>query len=187
MDNSEIIKSVKLNEVERKFTVNDLTKKEQWEREFIIFQWYTEGSENRETKLKIIIDLHSFEQKFVRVSKHRVSNKEANKTVDYLNKNAIEFEKLIGIPFVCKRRSIKNDIHLDQFINSNGICGILLEDEGNQDGLENFCNENTISLLKDVTEDLSYRNINMTVDFNGKHLSNLNFILSIYNSSISKT
>ncbi|WCO01138.1 hypothetical protein [Psychroserpens ponticola] len=179
MDKHHVIKSVKVNEIERKFIIQDFNKEETWDREFIIFQWFVAGSDNIETKLKLIIDLHSLNRKYVRVTKERLSNEAAKKTVDYLDSKAINYSELIGTPFVCKRRSIKKDIHLDKFIYSNGICKFLLEDEGNHEDLENFCKENDIKVVEDVTDQVSYRNINMTIDFLDEHLSKLKFLQTI--------
>jgi len=180
MDKQHVIKSVKLNEVERKFIIEDFHKNETWDREFIIFQWFIAHSENQETKLKLIIDLHTFSRKYVRVTKERLSNEEAKKTVDYLDSQAINYLELIGTPFVCKKRSIKKDIHLDKFIHSNEICNFLLEDEGNHKDLENFCQENKIKVIEDVTNNIGYRNVNMTIDFLDEHLSNLKLLLQIF-------
>ena len=180
MQNKKIIKSVELKEIERKFTILDFEKKDNWDREFIIFQWFIENSENKETKLKLIIDMHSFVKTYARITKERISNKEANKKVDYLNSQAINFKDLIGQPFIGKRRSVKNKIHLDKFLFSNGVCRFLLEDEGNHLTLENFCSDNQITIVNEVTEYVDYRNINMATEFKIDHFETLETIQKLF-------
>src|SRR5690554_2229556 len=152
MDKQKATKSVKAKEIERKYTINTFEKSSLWDREFIVFQWFIENLETKETKLKVIIDLLSVEKKYVRITKDRLSNEEANKTVDYLKLSAINFDDLQNLPFVCKRRSIKDHIHLDKFIFSNGLCQFLLVDEGNKTELNDFCKANEIELKENVTD-----------------------------------
>ena len=175
-----LTKGVNVKEIEHKFIISDFNKNDIWDREFIIFQWYMFNSQNKESKLKLIIDLHSFERKYVRVTKERLSNSESDKIVDYLDYNSINFSNFIGKPFVCKRRSIKKDIHLDKFIFSKDVCKFLLEDEGDKNGLELFCKKNKIEIINDVTNNPKFRNINMTIDFKELHLSSLKLILQLF-------
>ena len=86
-----LTKSVEVKEIEHKFIISDFNKNDIWDREFIIFQWYMFNSQNIESKLKLIIDLHSFERKYVRVTKERLSDSESDKIVDYLDYNSINF------------------------------------------------------------------------------------------------
>jgi len=81
---------------------------------------------------------------------------------------------LIGTKFVLKRRIItQNQIFIDQFIRSNGICCQLMEYEGkdiNNDILPCFSN------IIDVTNNLAYYNENMCTEFTQQDFEHFIFL-----------
>ena len=155
-------KIVNVKESERKYRVSAFAKDSLWDREFIIYQWYDEKEKERKTKL--IIDLLSLTSKWVRVTKKRLSNSDSTKTVEYLSSSEVDIDKFVGEKFVCKRRSLKGKISIDHFVRSNGSCRFLLEDEGDPSLTDNFARENNM-IIEDVTDDINYRNTNMTTVF----------------------
>lgn len=168
-------KIVNVTEKERKYLVKDFIKDSLWDREFIIYQWYDRVEKEKKTKL--IIDLPRLTTKWVRVTKTRLSNAESKKTVEYLNSKDIDLKDLLGEPFVCKRRFLKGKISIDHFIRSNGACDFLLEDEGDEAMLKEFVSSYNASLT-DVTDDISYRNTNMTISFSEEDKKQLEFLLN---------
>ncbi|MCK8622334.1 hypothetical protein [Prevotella sp. E13-27] len=168
-------KIVSVSETERKYLVKSFTKDSLWDREFIIYQWY--DKKEKEKKTKLIIDIPNLTTKWVRVTKKRLSNAESQKTVEYLNSKDIDLKKLLGEPFVCKRRFLKGKISIDYFIRSNGACDYLLEDEGDEAMLKAFVSSCNASLT-DVTDDISYRNTNMTTPFSEEDKKQLEFLLN---------
>ena len=169
-------KIVGVTEKERKFLVKSFTKDSIWDREFIIYQWYDRTEKEKKTKL--IIDLPNLTIKWVRVTKHRLSNTESKKIVEYLNVNEIILDELLGEQFVCKRRFLKGKVSIDYFIRSNGICQYLLENEGDESILDDFILSYSVS-LQEVTDDVSYRNTNMTTTFTIEDKKQLLFLLEI--------
>lgn len=168
-------KIVSVSETERKYLVKSFTKDSLWDREFIIYQWYDRIEKEKKTKL--IIDLPKLTTKWVRVTKKRLSNAESQKTVEYLNSKDIDMKELLGEPFVCKRRFLKGKISIDYFIRSNGVCDYLLEDEGDEAMLQDFVSSYN-AFLTDVTDDISYRNTNMTTSFLEEDKKQLEFLLN---------
>lgn len=169
-------KVVNVTETERKYCVEAFSKDSLWDREFIIYQWY--DKEERERKIKLIIDLLSLTYKWVRVTKQRLSNSESKKTIEYITSKDINLDKLIGKMFVCKRRSLKGEICIDSFVRSNNICQYLLEDEGDSSQIRSFAEENDLKIV-DVTENDSYRNTNMTTPFTKDDKNYLLFLLKV--------
>lgn len=169
-------KIVNVTESERKYWIEAFAKDSLWDREFIIYQWYDNKGEERKTKL--IIDLLSLTCKWVRVTKTRLSNSDSTKTVEYLTSSEVDIDKLVGEMFVCKRRSLKGKISIDYFVRSNGYCDYLLEDEGDSTLIESFAKDSSIE-IKDVTDDVCYRNTNMTTVFTAEDKSHLLFLLNI--------
>lgn len=163
-------------ETERKYILAQFQKTETWTREFVIYQWYDE--DNPERKLKILFDLVNLYQRWVVVTKERLSNSHSNKKIEYLTPKDIDLTNLIGKPFVMKRRSVLKDICVDEFIRSNGICQYMLEDEGERATLDEIVNAMELSLT-DVTDDVRYRNTNMTTIFTDEDLSMLNLLIQI--------
>lgn len=169
-------KVVNVSETERKYLVKSFIKDSLWDREFIIYQWYDKTEKEKKTKL--IIDLSSLTAKWVRVTKKRMSNTESQKKVEYLNLKDVNLNELVGERFVCKRRALKGKISIDYFIRSNEICKYLLEDEGDVQSLNDFISAYKVELIE-VTNDVSYRNTNMTTKFTAKDKEQLLFLLNI--------
>ena len=169
-------KVINVSESERKYRVETFTKESLWDREFIIYQWY--DNDEKERKTKLIIDLLSLTSKWVRVTKYRLSNSESKKTVEYLKSEDVDLDKLVGEMFVCKRRSLKGKISIDNFVRSNNFCQYLLEDESDSSQILSFAEENGLRLV-DVTDDVSYRNTNMTTPFTKEDKMELLFLLKV--------
>lgn len=167
-------KVVNVTESERKYLLGTFAKDSLWDREFIIYQWY--DSKEKERKTKLIIDLLSLTKKWVRVTKKRKSNSESIKTVEYLSSSEVDIDKLVGEMFVCKRRSLKGKISIDYFVRSNGLCDYLLEDEGDPSLIEAFAIDNSM-ILEDVTDNICYRNTNMTTVFTEEDKRQMIFLL----------
>ncbi len=124
--------------------------------------------------------MHSFNQKWVRVSKERISAGKSDKTVEYLNTGGVDLKIFLNKPFIAKRRSIKGCIHLDHFLFSNSVCDYLLEDEGDGVMLGQVCTEYGIELDKEVTANDRYKNANMAIVFEEDHLEKVNFLLPVF-------
>lgn len=167
-------KIVNVAESERKYLVRSFSKDSMWDKEFIVYQWYDKNEKEKKTKL--IIDLKTLSTKWVRVTKNRISNAESKKKVEYLDSNDINLNQFVGEQFVCKRRSIKGKISIDRFIRSNGICEYLLEDEGESQISEDFIISYGL-MLEEVTDDISYRNTNMTTSFTNSDKNQLLFLI----------
>lgn len=150
---------MKVVEKEEKFLVEVIEKRELWDKEFLIYQWYLSASYEENTKIKVIFDFQTLKAKLVQVSKIRLNDNLFEKEIKYLNKDEVNFFDLIGCSFVAKRRSIKNNIFLDKFIRSNGLCDYLLEIED-----EGVITDNII-LLENVTNDSNYYNQNLCIEF----------------------
>ena len=60
------------------------------------------------------------------------------------------------------------------------MCRFLLEDEGNNLNLENFCIANQITIVNEVTECVDYRNINMATEFKIDHFETLETIQKLF-------
>ena len=99
------------------------------------------------------------------------------KNVEYLDIRDFGPGKMVGIPFVLKRRSIREKVFLDRFLRSNGVTEYLLEYEG-----ENFENATLQSFgtLEDVTGDRRYYNQNMCIPFSQTDADQLRFLLNIF-------
>ena len=169
-------KVVNVFETERKYLIKSFTKDFLWDREFIIYQWY--DSQEKEKKTKLIIDLPNLTTKWVRVTKKRLSNAESQKNIEYLNSKDVNLNDLVGEQFVCKRRALKGKISIDYFVRSNEICKYLLEDEGDEQLLNDFISTYKVELTE-VTNDVSYRNTNMTTKFTDKDKEQLLFLLDV--------
>lgn len=169
-------KIVDVLESERKYKLQSFNKDSLWEREFIIYQWY--DKDDAERKTKVIIDLKSFSAKWVRVTKHRLSNCESKKEVEYLSQSDVDIDGLVGQCFVCKRRSLRGKISVDYFVRSNDTCKYLLENEGDLASLQKISDELGV-YLEDVTDDIAYRNTNMTTQFTFEDKEQMLFLLNI--------
>lgn len=168
------MKVIELKEKESKFLINVLEKGSTWNREFIIYQWYEKSEGNYESKYKLIIDLLSLEQKFVKVEKTRTGEMTSDKRVTYFSSTDFKNIELIGMPFIMKRRSIQgNDIHLDKFIYSNKACNYLLEVENEDVEVQQL---NGIEIVQNVSTNKSYLNIQMAIPFQTTHKEELNFL-----------
>lgn len=166
-------KQVSVTECERKFLVNEFRRTHVWERELLILQWYEdESNSSLESKLKCVLDMGRLSQTWVQVSKQRQDLQRSDKTVTYLDSANIQLKSLLGRPFIMKRRSIHQQLHLDHFLISNGQCTWLLEDENNDIQAEDL-NKLGISLGAEVTADFAYRNLSMacTFDHDKLHLT----------------
>jgi hypothetical protein len=172
------MKKINILETECKYVVhlNSNIKSGVWNREFIIYQWYHNQSKDFESKYKLIIDWLNLTYKFVIVEKRRIDSITSNKTVTYLN--MIDFQKLnfIDVPFILKRRSILGNLHLDKFIHSNNKCQFLLEIEEPDNDIEI---PEEITIFEDVSTDVSYRNVNMTIPYEKTHKIELEFLLKV--------
>ena len=179
MNKIKVIKTVDNFEREYKYSVSLGGGIPLAEREFIIYQWYFPLDDGKEVKIKLVLDFVTLTEKWVRVSKKRVSHFEAEKKIEYLDPETIDISGFIGMPFVCKRRSIFGGIHLDRFVISNQRCKYLLENEGEDKDIEDFCRRLSIEVERDVSADFGFRNINLCTVFSGYHAKNLYFMLDV--------
>lgn len=167
---------ISVYEKEKKYLLKSVNKNGNWDKEQIVYQWYTDVSDEEHTKEKVIFDLLSARIIYVRIRKKRVEKGEAQKTVEYLELKDIDPNGLVGKPFVLKRRSIKKKLFLDRMIRSNGICEYLLEDESD----EMCVSGEEICILREVTEDEAYYNQNMCTMFTEHDKSEFEFLLGIF-------
>ena len=165
------------SEEEYKYLLQNVNKNSLWDREFIIYQWYvtSQTDQSYECKLKVIFDVVQLSKKIVQVEKWRKSIHFAEKKVTYLTEEDIDLSRLLGQPFISKRRSIQGSCHLDRFIWSNGICEYLLEIE-NDTRLPTEL-EKELSLGEEVTHDAAYQNINMAIGFQKEHIHEFQFLI----------
>ena len=167
-----------VDEEEQKFIPSNLIKNDIWDKEFIIYQWYDDL--DSEFKTKCIIDLKTLTSKWVSIKKNRINNSQSKKEVKYLNKDDVKVETFLGKKFVCKRRSIYQNIHLDHFIRSNEKCVYLIENEGAGEELKILLSKYGVIDYTDVTDDISYRNTNMCDYFNETDFLNFQFLLKMF-------
>lgn len=168
--------TVRLKEKESKYLVEVPNKNVVWIREFIIYQWYDNQKENYESKYKLIFDILNLTHKFVKVEKQRTDAVSSDKTVTYLTIKDFESLDLSGIPFVMKRRSIKEQVHLDYFIYSSGICEYLMEIEDEETDVNSL---EDVSIIKEVSTEKAYLNINMAIPFEKKHKEELSLFFKV--------
>ena len=166
-----------VEEKEKKYLIHSFEKKDIWNREHIVYQWFINKSESGSEKVKIIFDLTRLKLIYVRVKKQMIELGNNKKTVEYLDVNQFDPEQMIGIPFVLKRRAIKDDVFLDKFIVSNGITEYLVEYEG-KESVRDVCKE--ISVQKEVTDDINYYNQSMCVPFSKEDAKQLKFLMKIF-------
>lgn len=166
------MKSVNVQERERKFLLESVEKSRNWEREFIIYQWYDKVGEQEHSKLKLLFDLQQVRTILVRVTKTKVDFNTWDKRVDYIEEKAIQWEKLLGVDFVLKRRAISGNIFLDRFYRAKPLCEYLLEIED-----EIIPDLTEIRLGKEVTENALYQNMNLCVHFEQQDLDYMKFLL----------
>ena len=88
--------------------------------------------------------------------------------------------RYLQIPFVLKRRSIKDKLFLDVFLRSNGICKYLLEDESDGGGT---APDGEYEILQEVTDDIRYYNQAMTTAFTEDDADKLDYLLSIFHTA----
>ena len=163
-------------ETERKFLISNVKKETCWEKEHIVYQWYTEISSSKNEKLKIIFDLTSSRLIYVHVTKKKIGNGQARKEITYLSPSEFNPDSMIGVPFVLKRRAIIGKIFIDKFVVNNGITEYLLENEG--DPLEPL--RGVFDLGVEVTENSAFYNQTMAVPFTQKDAEKLKYFLKIY-------
>ena len=166
-----------IEENERKYLISKNQKEETWEREHIVYQWFLEKNAQGSVKEKIIFDLTRAKIIYARISKVSCGEGKNHKNVEYLDIRDFNPGKMVGIPFVLKRRSIREKVFLDRFLRSNGVTEYLLEYEG-----ENFENATLQSFgtLEDVTGDRRYHNQNMCIPFSQTDAYQLRFLLNIF-------
>lgn len=176
------MRTERLREKEEKYLVENVSKKGIWSREFVVYQWYEEINEDlSESKYKLIFDFPNMSLRAVRVVKKDLGDNVSEKEVFYLKNKDIDLYELLEQPFVAKRRSINENVFLDNFFKSNGRCKYLLEIE-EQDGIE--ININTIqtefTIIDNVTENTDYLNRNMTIPFTKKDLLELQYLIDLF-------
>jgi len=166
-------------EIEEKYLPDKIEKRCKWEREFIIYQWYSERNIEGSEKYKIIFDLDKLSWKFVKIRKSNRGIGVAEKQITYLTKEDLDIEKLKEYPFVMKRRSIKGNIFLDKFIYSNELCEYLLEIEY-EDQIHELPEISGVKIGKNVTADERYLNKNMTIAFSDEAARELQTMLKLF-------
>lgn len=170
-------KREKLIEVERKFLVESVCKRENWEKEFIIYQWYETMKPEVSVKFKIIFDLIRVRRVVARITKMKRDDYTWDKEVEYLAIEDEDIKKYIGTGFVAKRRAIAGKIFLDRFIRSNRICEYLLEIE--DDVRQEALNKLGIQIGQEVSGKAEYLNGNMCVPFEEKDYDELCILLAM--------
>ena len=166
-----------IHEQENKYLVDDVTKNTVWDKEQIVYQWYTGISKTAHTKEKLIFDLLNCRIIYVRIGKMYVGPGEANKNVEYLDIDSFNVDQMTDIPFVMKRRSIKDHIFLDRMIRSNGICEYLLEDEDDDLSKRTW---DEFRVTENVTDRVEYYNQNMCTPFTTVDAQYLKFLLQSF-------
>lgn len=169
-------RKIQVMEKERKFFIKELKKTGNWDKEFIIYQWFEKSEKEESVKLKIIFDLCNVRQIAVRVTKRKLNAQESDKEIEYLNVEEIDFKAYLGVNFIAKRRAIFQNIFLDRFYRSDKACEFLLE-------IEDEMNMEVLTALgvqpgEEVTEKLAYSNANMSVPFLEEDYQALNILLN---------
>ena len=172
--------TVHAEESEKKFLVGNVRKQAPWPKEQIVYQWYTHLETGAHTKKKLIIDLATQRIRYVEVTKKSESLGANSKEIKYFNVEDFSSKELIGLPFVLKRRSIKDKLFLDVFLRSNGICKYLLEDESDGGGT---APDGEYEILQEVTDDIRYYNQAMTTAFTEDDAGKLDYLLSIFHAA----
>ena len=159
-------------EIEKKYLFDKIITNLQQKYLHIVYQWYTYSNNSKSVKEKCIFDLTRNKTIYVRVIKTKIKPGVSDKNIQHLE--CINANALIGTKFVLKRRIItQNQIFIDQFIRSNGICCQLMEYEGkdiNNDILPCFSN------IIDVTNNLAYYNENMCTEFTQQDFEHFIFL-----------
>ena len=99
-----------IEENERKYLISKNQKEETWERENIVYQWFLEKNAQGSVKEKIIFDLTRAKIIYARISKVSCGEGKNHKNVEYLDIRDFNPGKMVGIPFVLKRRSIREKV-----------------------------------------------------------------------------
>lgn len=172
-------KHTHIKEEERKFLIHEFSKSDNWDREFLIYQWFENSLGQNEKKYKLIFDLLNFTVRYVAVTKYRTTFTASDKKIEYFDVCQFEIEDFISVPFVQKRRSIKADMHLDKFIHSNRRCDFLLELENELPSTEEL-SSNGLVLKEEVSHLDVYRNINMCIPFHQSHAQFLQELLLLF-------
>lgn len=171
------MKRVQAKEVERKYLLNSICKHEKWQKEFIIYQWFTENNGSGSTKVKIIFDLLNLKCILVRVEKRKTGDFTWDKEITYLDRETLNPKEFLGMNFVAKRRAIYQNVFLDKFFRSNGRCRFLLEVE------EDLCEQELealgIEIGRDVSQDPDFLNANMCVPFEERDCKAVSFLLEM--------
>lgn len=164
-----------LSEDERKYTFDKIEKNRIFPKELIVCQWY--DNEDQELEYKLSVNLLTKVSRWMRVRKKRDSFVHAEKTIEYLE--PLDMNHLLGMQFLCKRRSVDNNIFIDRFIYNNGKCINLLENEGDEKELKNAELSNGIIGLREVTEETDYHSKQMAIPFSIYHLQELSLLLNL--------
>ena len=172
--------TVHVDETEKKFLVGNVRKQAPWPKEQIVYQWYTHLEAGSHTKKKLIFDLATQRIRYVEVTKKSESPGTNSKEVKYFDIEDFSSKELIGVPFVLKRRSIKDKLFLDVFLRSNGICRYLLEDESDGGGT---APDGEYEILQEVTDDIRYYNQAMTTAFTEDDAGKLDYLLNIFHTA----
>lgn len=170
-------KKTQLIEVERKYLLKSVSKMENWDKEFIIYQWFEKVNEWESIKLKIVFDLIALKRIVVRVTKTRINDFISSKEVEYLDMKDIDFGQYIGTGCIIKRRSISDKIFLDYFYKSNKICEYLLEIE--DDVKEVDLRRLGVEIDIEVSEKSEYLNANMCIPFQREDYKILCFLIQM--------
>ena len=172
--------TVHADETEKKFLVGNVRKDAPWPKEQIVYQWYTHLEAGIHTKKKLIFDMATQKIRYVEVTKKSESLGTNSKEIKYFNVEDFSSKELIGVPFVLKRRSIREKLFLDVFLRSNGICRYLLEDESDGGGT---APDGEYEVLQEVTDDIRYYNQAMTTAFTEDDADKLDYLLSIFHTA----
>lgn len=166
-----------LLENEKKFLVKFDSRKQVWDKEHLVYQWYKENSNKGSVKEKLIFDLKKCSIIYVNITKKILELGKSEKKVEYLDLNTFSVDKMLGMPFILKRRVIKDGIFVDRFIRSNGLCKYMVEIEDNS---EEVLEQYGIKIMDNVTNDFNYYNQNMCILFDLKDAEYLQFLLNVF-------
>lgn len=168
-----------LSEDERKYTFDKIEKNLIFPKELIVCQWY--DNEDQELEYKLSVNLLTKVTRWMRVRKKRDSFVHTEKSIEYLE--PLDMNNLLGMQFLCKRRSVDNNIYIDRFIYNNGKCINLLENEGDEEELKNAELTHSIIGLREVTEETDYHSKQMAIPFSINHLQELSLLLNILSNN----
>ena len=165
-----------LSEDERKYYFDSFDKDTLFAKEVLVCQWYDPN--DKELEIKMIFRLFNGTYSWCKIRKRRISDIHADKTIEYVEAQSLE--DLLGMPFLCKRRSVLGNIYVDRFIVNDGICVNMLENEGDEEELKVFADRFKVQGLREVTSNCNYRSRDMAVPFKMMHLLELQLFLSFF-------